>query len=468
VNIKHLDLRFPEVFLKENSPNHTIPQLAHAAKLGENYRNAKKALKQNTQYKKLLSKQFKSQENPVGEKGDHTAKITEVNERIKADKLRLKGIEFEIHALIIPAPTDNPGLPPQFSTREHGGTPSNEKLAVVDLDASNQHLWTDYTDSHPNATVYHSLAIKNVIEKTFCHPSRYLMATTADGKICGVLPLIHIQSWLFGAFWTSLPYFNYGGVLADNSSVQQQLIDHAWQKVGIDNRQYIEYRHSHPVGNMPVRDQKVSMILHLPNKVEDLWVNLGSKLRAQINKAETYNHQIKIGRNELVHDFYDVFASRMRDLGTPVYTKRLFINMLVENPSANIVIIYIDNKPASVGFVIGWRNTLEIPWASTLQQANKFNCNMLLYWQILKFAIQKQYAFFDFGRSSKDASTYQFKKQWGPKEMQLFWHYSLADGDNLPSLNNNNPKYRLAIKIWQHLPVWFTKIIGPSIVKYIP
>jgi serine/alanine adding enzyme len=210
------------------------------------------------------------------------------------------------------------------------------------------------------------------------------------------------------------------------------------------------------------------MILHLPDQVEALWANLGSKLRAQISKAETYNYQVKIGRSELVQDFYEVFSTRMRDLGTPVYTKMLFTNMLAENPSANIIIIYIDNKPSSVGFVIGWRNTLEIPWASTLKKANKFNSNMLLYWHILKFSIQHEYTFFDFGRSSKDASTHQFKKQWGSTEMPLFWHYSLADSCNLPALNNNNPKYRLAIKIWQHLPVWLTTIIGPSIVKYIP
>lgn len=48
------------------------------------------------------------------------------------------------------------------------------------------------------------------------------------------------------------------------------------------------------------------------------------------------------------------------------------------------------------------------------------------------------------------------------------WHYWLRNGGSLPELNPHNPKYELAIKFWQKLPVWLTKIIGPSIVKNMP
>jgi serine/alanine adding enzyme len=468
MSIKNLDLRFPEIYLKEEKPNHSSLQLDKATQLGEDYRNIKKSLKQNTQNKKIISKQFKSIGAKAVETEEQTIKIMAVNERIKSDKFKLKRIESQIHALVTPEVLAEPILPPQFSAKLNDETCRNVKLTIVALDHINQNLWTEYVNSHPNATVYHSLAIKSVIERTFHHESRYLMATSENNQVHGVLPLIHMSSRLFGDFWTSLPYFNYGGVLADNDLVQQQLITYAKLELLTDNCQHMEYRHCHPIDKMPVRNQKVSMILQLPDNIENLWQKLGSKMRAQINKAESNSHHVKIGREELVSDFYRVFSSRMRDLGTPVYTQDLFVNMLSANPGANIFIVYIDNKPSAVGFVIGWRNTLEIPWASTLKQANKFNSNMLLYWHILKFAIQQEYTFFDFGRSSKDASTHQFKKQWGSTEMQLFWHYSLPDGDNLPTLNNNNPKYHLAIKIWQHLPVWLTRIIGPSIVKYIP
>jgi hypothetical protein len=52
--------------------------------------------------------------------------------------------------------------------------------------------------------------------------------------------------------------------------------------------------------------------------------------------------------------------------------------------------------------------------------------------------------------------------------VQLHWHYWLASGGELPQLNPNNPKYRLAISVWQRLPVWLTKLMGPPIVRNLP
>ncbi len=93
---------------------------------------------------------------------------------------------------------------------------------------------------------------------------------------------------------------------------------------------------------------------------------------------------------------------------------------------------------------------------------------MLLYWEVLKFSISRQYQYFDFGRSSKNAGTYRFKQQWGAQPKQLYWHYWLPGDAELPQLNPNNPKFKIAIRIWKKIPVFITKIIGPPIVKNLP
>lgn len=91
-----------------------------------------------------------------------------------------------------------------------------------------------------------------------------------------------------------------------------------------------------------------------------------------------------------------------------------------------------------------------------------------MYWEILKYAIRHGYRQFDFGRSTIGAGTYKFKKQWGAKPMQLYWHYWLKDKGELPSLNHSNPKYSLAIRVWKKIPLPITKLIAPMIVKYLP
>ena len=93
---------------------------------------------------------------------------------------------------------------------------------------------------------------------------------------------------------------------------------------------------------------------------------------------------------------------------------------------------------------------------------------MLLYWEALKWAVTHGYQIFDFGRSSIDSGAYRFKKQWGAQEKQLCWHYWLREGRKLPQLTPNNPKYKLAIKVWKTLPLFLTNRLGPLVVKNLP
>ena len=38
----------------------------------------------------------------------------------------------------------------------------------------------------------------------------------------------------------------------------------------------------------------------------------------------------------------------------------------------------------------------------------------------------------------------------------------------LPQLNPHNPKYALAIKVWQRLPLAVANALGPHLVKNLP
>jgi serine/alanine adding enzyme len=463
-----LDLRYPELFLTIADKQTNGSQLQNASELGQQYRDEKRALKTHAENKKQLEKSFRAVRDDLDLNGKHKLDLNQLSDKIKQTKAQLKSLEAQIRSLVTPELTAKTTLPAQFMPRLSTTESTAQGIKIVQLTTHKQPQWINYVKHHANATIYHSLAIKEVIEQTFNHKTLYLMAVDKTDEVRGVLPLTQLKSRLFGDLYCAVPFFNYGGVLADNDSIEMQLINHAWSMANEHGSHHIEYRQTHKIANLPCRDDKVSMILKLPKDKESLWQNLGSKLRAQINKAATNPHQIKIEKHELVDDFYQVFAHRMRDLGTPVYSKQLFINMLKQNASARIVVVYVENQPVSVGFILGWRNTLEIPWASSIKDTNYQDNNMLLYWHILQFAIKEKYECFDFGRSSKDASTYKFKKQWGAKEHPLYWHYSLNERDEIPSITTHNPKYQLAITIWRLLPIWLTKIIGPHIVKYIP
>lgn len=342
------------------------------------------------------------------------------------------------------------------------------EISVCTL-GDDQEDWDAYVNGNPAASFYHLANWRHVIRQTFGHDSHYLYARDRDGQTRGVLPLIHMHSRLFGNFMVSMPYFNYGGAVADSPAIESALVNAANRLAASLGVSHVEYRDDLPRQDMPARTDKVNMILPLPGHAEDLWQSFTPKLRAQIKRPLREQLQIVRGGLEYVDDFYGIFAQNMRDLGTPVYGKALFRNLLNAFPMhANILIVRLNNRPVAGAFLVVYGGTMEIPWASTLRNVNHLSINMLMYWEILRFAIEQQCKYFDFGRSSKDAGTYQFKKQWGAIPKQLYWHYWLANGEDLPAINPHNPKYALAIKLWQRMPVSLTRLVGPYIVKNIP
>ena len=267
----------------------------------------------------------------------------------------------------------------------------------------------------------------------------------------------------------SLPFFNYGGVIAENELIREKLVQAAISVSSDIGLSHIEFRDTRPFDGLPVREDKVAMWLDLPDSEDALAKSLGAKRRSQIKRPQREHPTVLKGGAELLDDFYRVFSQNMRDLGTPVYSKVMFHEILHRFPKeAQIIVIRVEGQPAAVAFLFHHREITEVPWASTMRKFNAISINMLLYWEVLCESIQRGSSIFDFGRSTLDSGTYRFKKQWGAKPVQLYWHYALGAGQEMPSLSPSSGKYDLAIKVWQHLPLWLTKIVGPQIVRNLP
>lgn len=352
----------------------------------------------------------------------------------------------------------------------------SSEIATYLASTSDASDWEEYVQSRADSAVYHRWSFKEVIEKTFGHRCHYFLAKDLQGSVVGVLPAVELSSALFGHFIVSMPYFTYGGALADSIKVEnvlnQALVERA-KEVGASHLEIRKTRQASDQNQSPKlleKSHKVSMVRALPDTREQFWSEVGAKVRAQVKKSERFDLRTLFGGKELVGDFYAVFARNMRDLGTPVYSKSFFENLFTESlkKEFRIAVTFHSDRPVAASFLMGHKGTREIPWASSLRSAASMNANMAMYAAVLNNSIDEGYQFFDFGRSSPDAGTYRFKKQWGAKPMPLHWYYWLKDSDELPELNPNNPKYKLLIAVWQRLPVWLTKLIGPPVIKFLP
>jgi FemAB-related protein (PEP-CTERM system-associated) len=341
-------------------------------------------------------------------------------------------------------------------------------IRIEMADASQKASWDRYVEHHQSASVYHLFCWRDIIERVFRRKTYYLMAKS-DSRIIGVLPLVRLRSLAFGDFLVSLPYLNYGGVLSDTDAVCNELASRCSEFAEDLGVSHAELRHSTDCISWQRRTDKISMRLKLPGDGDKLWTQLGSKLRAQIKRPLREGVTCEIGGHDLVDDFYSVFSTKYRDLGVPVYPKRWFTAILNTLPhQSRIFVVRLSGRPVAASLSIGFRGTMEVPWASSLRAMDRIGANMYLYWNMLKYALDHGYQTFDFGRSTKDSGTYRFKRQWGATPMQLYWHYWLQENREMPQLNLDNPKYQFATAVWRKLPVPVANFLGPRIVKNLP
>lgn len=299
----------------------------------------------------------------------------------------------------------------------------------------------------------------------------YCVEAVRDGRTAGILPLAFVRSLLFGKFLVGLPYLNYGGVTADDDETAAALVDRAVALADDLGVRHLELRHEgtieHPM--LPeVNRGKVHMRLPLPGAAEMLWDGLSPKVRNQVRKGRKGGLTVAWGGVERLDEFHDVFSRNMRDLGTPVFSRRLFAAVLDQFPAeAELCVVLAGGRAVAAALLLHGRGTTEVPSAGALREFSPTCANMLMYWHLLERAVARGQSTFDFGRSSPDAGTYRFKAQWGAEPHPAAWQYRVRSGE-AAAMRPDNPKYRRMIRIWRRLPVPLTRLIGPPIVRGIP
>jgi serine/alanine adding enzyme len=340
----------------------------------------------------------------------------------------------------------------------------NYRLAT-EADSS---AWDNYVDSHPGRTFGHGWHWSQVLGKAFGVLPRYCVAVD-ENKIVGILPAVLMKSRLFGRFMISLPWLDYGGPLAQTDEIAIGLVDFAVSLAKDEKCRFMELRavkQRHP--DLLEKKLKYGFYLDLTPGEEEVWKSIDGKAKNQVRKAAKSGLEIQFGKAELLDDFYKIFSCNMRDLGTPVWPRQLFTEQFSYFADTEIAILRLGNQPVAGALLIHYQDQSAVPSASAYRRYLNLSPNNMLYWEIIKRCINRGSARFDFGRSSLNAGTYNFKKQWVKNPELQTWQYKLLTIDELPELNPSNPKFQLAINIWKRLPLPLANMLGPKIVTKLP
>ena len=155
-------------------------------------------------------------------------------------------------------------------------------------------------------------------------------------------------------------------------------------------------------------------------------------------------------------------------LGTPVQSLGFFETIAARFPSDMLfACAYLSGKPVAAGCGFAWGSEFEVTWASSLQEYNKIAPNMLLYWSFMERAIESGLTTFNFGRCTPESSTHRFKRQWGSRDVPLYWYqHGARSARSTPS--PDDALYVWGPRIWKHIPLPLANTLGPAIVRYIP
>lgn len=329
--------------------------------------------------------------------------------------------------------------------------------------------WDKYVDGHPARTFSHRWGWGPVLANSFGLKPYYFMALKGNA-IVGILPTSFMKSMLFGKYLISLPWLDYGGPLADSQEIALELAAHAATLAKENDCRFVEHRAvKTPLPGLLEKRQKFSFVMDLSSSEEDVWKAIDGKAKNQVRKAEKSNLTVKFGKSELLDDFYKIFAFNMRDLGTPVWPKSLYGEQFLHfKDDTEMAVVMMGEIPIAAALIIHYQDYSAVPSASSYYKYRNLCPNNIMYWEIIKRCRERGSLRFDFGRSTLNAGTYNFKKQWVRNPVELVWQYNLLSIDELPELNPSNPKYKLAIKIWRRLPLPIANLLGPKIVTKLP
>jgi FemAB-related protein (PEP-CTERM system-associated) len=325
--------------------------------------------------------------------------------------------------------------------------------------------WTHFVSTCPDATFFHRIEWREIIEGVFGHRTHYLLAEQG-GHITGVLPLAEVKSLLFGHSLVSLPFAVYGGAAVSNDHTRGVLHTAAADlahKLGVGHlelRNRAPYERAWPQQNLFVTFRKP-----IEPSVEANMQAIPRKQRAMVRKGIQRGLASEIDAN--VDRFFDLYADNAHRHGTPPFPKKYFtaLQQAFGDACEILTVMSAEGRPVSGVLSFYFRDEVLPYYAGDLPEARELAANDFKYWELMRRACERGCRVYDYGRSKRDTGSFDFKIHWGFEPQPLHYEYKLFKRDQVPQNNPSNPKYQAVIRVWRRLPRPVVNALGPSIVR---
>lgn len=312
-----------------------------------------------------------------------------------------------------------------------------------------------FVRSHPAATPFHLSGWTRAVERGCGQRGRFLVAER-NGAIVGLLPLSEMRSPLFGKALVSAGFGVGGGVLGEGvrplAAAARALgypsiefrggpVPDGWS---VDDTSYLGF-------SRPLAGDDAAELLAIPRKQ-----------RAEVRKSLATDLEVVTGGRELADEHYRIYAESVRNLGTPVFPKPLFAEVL-NRLDSDILTVRAGGRAVASVLSLYFNDAVYPYWGGGTAAARGLRANDRMYFELMAHARARGCTRFDFGRSKTGTGPAAFKKNWGFEGVPLT--YGKWSQGAAREINPLNPKYALMVRGWKKLPLPVATLVGPWISR---
>lgn len=307
------------------------------------------------------------------------------------------------------------------------------------------------------------------VHKTYAFPI-YRIVSEVRNQVDGWLALVRVKHPIFGHYLTTAPFGSYGGFVYSSIASRDALLEKArglGSKLKVD---YVNVRfkaaEETPKGWVEHPLYATYLVDLLPD-AKQLMNTFSSDHRNHIRKSLRKGFSIKFGHLDLLDDAYEALARSMHELGSPYHNKS-YLRTMAESlgEALELAVMYGPRgELAGAGVFILQGDRVTNLHANILRRFRQDYAGEFLYWSVLERYCRQELKKFDLGRSLIGSGNETFKMKWRPRKEPLAYWYALMPSHQLPELNQENPKFQLAISLWKRMPAFLVRPLGPFLIK---
>lgn len=333
-------------------------------------------------------------------------------------------------------------------------------------DPGDQAAIARFLAEHPETTAFHRPEWLDAVERATGHRTHILLSEQ-DGAIRSVLPLHEVHSPLFGRALVSTGFGVGGGMIGEGDRALFAAAQELAVRLNCPTLELRGGRLPEGEGWHVKTDSHAGFVTALAPDDDAQLLAIPRKQRAEVRRGLGHGMEVRTGssaEDRAMH--YAVYAESVRNLGTPVFPKRLFDAVMdAFGNDADILTVLHEGHPLASVLSLYHRGAVMPYWGGGTYAARTMRANDVMYYALMNHARNRGCDRFDFGRSKVDTGAYHFKRNWGFTPEPLAYATWTADGQAPRDVNPLSPRYKAKIALWQKLPLGVANRIGPMIAQ---